>query len=138
MLRTPRRPLSPKLLPQVTDTRGITGSDIDRAADALLREGERPTIERIRARLSRGSPNTINPLFDAWWKRLAGRLELAPQRCIDSRNRFSWRRKACGCRPSKKHAGEPPRNRAQERRHWPRTARTWRSDPTCCRSARAN
>jgi len=41
--------------------------DVDRAADALLREGERPTIERIRARLGRGSPNTINPLLDAWW-----------------------------------------------------------------------
>jgi hypothetical protein len=52
--------------------------DVDRAADALLREGERPTIERIRARLGRGSPNTINPLLDAWWKRLAGRLDAGP------------------------------------------------------------
>jgi hypothetical protein len=78
MPRTPRRPYSPKLLPQATDTRGITGADIDRAADALLHEGERPTIERIRARLGRGSPNTINPLLDAWWKRLAGRLDAGP------------------------------------------------------------
>jgi hypothetical protein len=52
--------------------------DVDRAADALLRDGERPTIERIRARLGRGSPNTINPLLDAWWKRLAGRLDAGP------------------------------------------------------------
>jgi hypothetical protein len=66
------------LLPQATDTRGITGADVDRAADALLREGERPTIERIRTRLGRGSPNTINPLLDAWWKRLAGRLDAGP------------------------------------------------------------
>ncbi|MCX6599944.1 MAG: DNA-binding protein [bacterium] len=66
------------MLLQASDTRGITGADIDRAADALLREGERPTIERIRARLGRGSPNTINPLLDAWWKRLAGRLDAGP------------------------------------------------------------
>ena len=59
-------------------TRGITGSDVDRAADALLREGERPTIEKIRARVGRGSPNTINPLLDAWWKRLASRLDTGP------------------------------------------------------------
>lgn len=78
MPRNPRRPISPKLLLQASDTRGITGADIDRAADALLREGERPTIERIRARLGRGSPNTINPLLDAWWKRLAGRLDAGP------------------------------------------------------------
>ncbi|HQR70726.1 MAG TPA: DNA-binding protein [Burkholderiaceae bacterium] len=52
--------------------------DVDRTADALLREGDRPTIERIRARLGRGSPNTINPLLDAWWKRLAGRLDAGP------------------------------------------------------------
>jgi hypothetical protein len=61
-----------------TDSRGIASTDVERAADALLREGERPTIERIRARLGRGSPNTINPLLDAWWKRLAGRLDAGP------------------------------------------------------------
>ena len=58
--------------------RGITGGDVDRAADALLRYGERPTIERVREALGRGSPNTINPLLDAWWKRLAGRLDAGP------------------------------------------------------------
>jgi hypothetical protein len=77
MPRTPRRP-SPTTPRALTTTGGITASDVDRAADALLREGERPTIERIRARLGRGSPNTINPLLDAWWKRLAGRLDAGP------------------------------------------------------------
>ena len=28
--------------------------------------------------IGRGSPNTINPLLDAWWKRLAGRLDAGP------------------------------------------------------------
>lgn len=78
MPRTPRRPNSPKLLPQATNT-PVSGADVDRAADALLREGERPTIERIRTRLGRGSPNTINPLLDAWWRRLAGRLDAGPE-----------------------------------------------------------
>ena len=59
-------------------SRGITGRDVELAADALLREGERPTIEKIRERIGRGSPNTINPLLDAWWKRLAARLDAGP------------------------------------------------------------
>jgi len=61
-----------------TDSRGITASDVDRAADALLRAGERPTIEKVRRTIGRGSPNTINPLLDQWWSRLAGRLDAGP------------------------------------------------------------
>jgi hypothetical protein len=78
MPRAPRPPQSTRSPRQTTDGRGIGSSDVERAADALLREGERPTIERIRARLGRGSPNTINPLLDAWWRRLAGRLDAGP------------------------------------------------------------
>ncbi len=59
-------------------SRGITAGDVELAADALLREGDRPTIERIRAKIGRGSPNTINPLLDAWWRRLASRLDTGP------------------------------------------------------------
>ena len=59
-------------------SRGIGASDVHRAADALLREGERPTIERVRAKLGTGSPNTINPLLDAWWKTLSARLDSGP------------------------------------------------------------
>jgi septal ring factor EnvC (AmiA/AmiB activator) len=51
---------------------------VERAADALLRSGERPTIEKIRGALGSGSPNTINPLLDAWWKRLSARLDSGP------------------------------------------------------------
>ena len=78
MPRAPRRSRSTHPPRQATDSRGITSLDVDRAADVLLHEGERPTIERIRARLGRGSPNTINPLLDAWWSRLAGRLDAGP------------------------------------------------------------
>src|SRR5271156_2840206 len=59
-------------------SRGITARDVELAADVLLRSGERPTIERVREKIGRGSPNTINPLLDAWWKRLAARLEAGP------------------------------------------------------------
>jgi hypothetical protein len=59
-------------------SRGVSGRDVELAADALLREGERPTIEKIREKIGRGSPNTINPLLDAWWKRLASRLDAGP------------------------------------------------------------
>ncbi len=59
-------------------SRGITPRDVELAADALLRAGERPTIERVREKIGRGSPNTINPLLDAWWKRLGARLDAGP------------------------------------------------------------
>lgn len=39
--------------------RGITESDVHAAADQLVAAGERPTIERIRAHLGTGSPNTV-------------------------------------------------------------------------------
>ena len=83
MPRAPRRPKSAQSPPPTTRTtadatRGITAASVDRAADALLRAGHRPTIERVRAHLGRGSPNTINPLLDAWWQRLAGRLDAGP------------------------------------------------------------
>jgi hypothetical protein len=59
-------------------SRGITQSDVAHAADTLLRTGERPTIEKIRAKLGKGSPNTINPMLDAWWKTLSARLDAGP------------------------------------------------------------
>ncbi len=57
---------------------GIVVGDVERAADALLREGVRPTIDKVRAKIGRGSPNTVNPLLNAWWKRLAARLDFGP------------------------------------------------------------
>jgi hypothetical protein len=58
--------------------RGVTAADVERAADALFRAGERPTIEKVRAKLGTGSPNTINPLLDAWWKTASARLDAGP------------------------------------------------------------
>lgn len=37
-----------------------------------------PTIEKVRAQIGSGSPNTINPLLDAWWQLLASRLDAGP------------------------------------------------------------
>jgi hypothetical protein len=59
-------------------TRGVTQSDVSHAADSLLRAGTRPTIDKVRAKIGRGSPNTINPLLDAWWKTLSARLDAGP------------------------------------------------------------
>ena len=44
------------------------------AADAVLSLGERPTIERVRQHLGRGSPNTVGPMLDGWYGSLAKRL----------------------------------------------------------------
>jgi hypothetical protein len=57
---------------------GIRQSDVSHAADTLLRSGVRPTVEKIRTKLGRGSPNTINPMLDAWWKTLSARLDSGP------------------------------------------------------------
>ncbi|WP_166636818.1 DNA-binding protein [Cognatilysobacter terrigena] len=60
--------------------RGITQSDVDRAADTLLAQGERPTVDRIRQFLGTGSPNTVTRLLDAWWKSLGGRLATSAEK----------------------------------------------------------
>lgn len=55
--------------------RGITQEDVWTACDALLLAGARPTIERVRQHIGRGSPNTVSPYLDAWFKRLGGRIQ---------------------------------------------------------------
>jgi chromosome segregation ATPase len=54
--------------------RGITAEEVRAAADDLLAAGERPTAERVRLALGRGSPNTIGPMLETWWSTLAQRL----------------------------------------------------------------
>ena len=54
---------------------GITQAQVNEAADALLRGGERPTIERVRQALGTGSPNTLVRLLEAWWSDLGRRLD---------------------------------------------------------------
>jgi hypothetical protein len=58
----------------------ISQADVFRTADELLVEGHRPTIDRVRMRLGRGSPNTINDHLDAWWTKLGSRLRDLPGR----------------------------------------------------------
>ena len=55
-------------------TRGVQPDEVWAAADTVLAQGERPTIERVRAYLGRGSPNTVAPMLDAWYASLAKRL----------------------------------------------------------------
>jgi hypothetical protein len=57
---------------------GVTFDDVSQAADALFRARERPTVERVRAKIGGGSPNTIGPLLDQWWSTAAARLEAGP------------------------------------------------------------
>jgi DNA repair exonuclease SbcCD ATPase subunit len=56
----------------------ISQADVFRAADELLLDGNRPTIDRVRMRLGRGSPNTINDHLDGWWAKLGSRLRDMP------------------------------------------------------------
>ena len=49
-------------------SRGVQQDDVSEACDALWLAGIRPTNERTRQKLGRGSPNTIGPMLDAWWK----------------------------------------------------------------------
>jgi chromosome segregation ATPase len=58
----------------------VSQADVFRAADELLVQGDRPTIDRVRMRLGRGSPNTINDHLDAWWTKLGARLRDLPGR----------------------------------------------------------
>jgi chromosome segregation ATPase len=54
---------------------GVPEEDVFAAADAVLGRGERPTVERVRLELGRGSPARVGGLLDLWWSRLAARLK---------------------------------------------------------------
>ncbi|WP_370678420.1 DNA-binding protein [Comamonas sp. GB3 AK4-5] len=54
--------------------RGIQEADVWAAADALIAQGLRPTIERVRQHIGRGSPNTVSPLLEGWFATLGPRL----------------------------------------------------------------
>ena len=55
--------------------RSITSDEVHNAADVLLAAGTRPTVERIRLALGRGSPNTIGPMLEGWWTQVSQRLQ---------------------------------------------------------------
>lgn len=48
--------------------------DVQRAADALLRQGTKPSVAAIREQMGGGSPNTITPLLARYWESLGKRL----------------------------------------------------------------
>jgi hypothetical protein len=54
---------------------GIRQAQVDQAADALLRSGKKPTIEKIRERTG-GSTQSLIPMLDNWWQRLFARMQL--------------------------------------------------------------
>jgi chromosome segregation ATPase len=62
---------------QKTTTRGVQEADVWAAADALIAEGLRPTIERVRQHIGRGSPNTVSPMLESWFATLGQRLGVA-------------------------------------------------------------
>ena len=54
---------------------GVPETDVFAAADAVMARGERPTVERVRVELGRGSPTRVGQLLEQWWERLAQRLK---------------------------------------------------------------
>jgi len=68
--------------PRIRSARGVQREDVFAAADALLAEGKRPTIERVRLKMGRGSPNTVSPMLEHWFaslgSRMSGATSLAP------------------------------------------------------------
>lgn len=55
---------------------GVALVDITRAADQLLADGERPTVDSIRKFLGTGSPATVNTLLKQYYQALPARLNL--------------------------------------------------------------
>lgn len=53
---------------------GVPETEVFAAADRVLARGERPTVERVRAELGRGSPARVGQLLETWWEALAKRL----------------------------------------------------------------
>lgn len=56
-------------------SRGVQRQDVWDAADALLLQGGKPTIERVRQHLGSGSPNTVGPHLEQWFKHLGKRIQ---------------------------------------------------------------
>lgn len=62
-------------LPELLRSRGVQRQDVWDAADAVLLQGDKPTIERVRHHLGRGSPNTVGPHLEQWFKHLGQRIK---------------------------------------------------------------
>ena len=64
---------------RINSNRGIQQEDVWSAADSLIADGLRPTIERVRQKIGRGSPNTVSPMLETWFATLASRLGVNKQ-----------------------------------------------------------
>jgi hypothetical protein len=91
----------------------ISALDIQRAADALLRQGIKPSVAALREQLGGGSPNTITPLLAKYWETLGARLGTGPEsleRVPESLARVTellWRRALDEARERLKILGVP-------------------------------
>ncbi|UGB39523.1 DNA-binding protein [Frateuria soli] len=54
--------------------RGITQEQVNQAADAILGTGKNPTVEKVRAALGTGSPNTVTRMLEVWRSQFGERL----------------------------------------------------------------
>jgi len=59
--------------------RGVSALDVQRAADALLRRGQKPSVAAVREHLGGGSPNTVGPFLEQYWRGLGTRLPAGPE-----------------------------------------------------------
>jgi hypothetical protein len=57
----------------------INALDVQRAADALLRQGTKPSVASLREQLGGGSPNTLTPMLARYWETLGQRLATGPE-----------------------------------------------------------
>ncbi|MBK7145625.1 MAG: DNA-binding protein [Xanthomonadales bacterium] len=53
---------------------GVPETEVFAAADRVLARGERPTVDRVRSELGRGSPARVGQILEQWWDALAKRL----------------------------------------------------------------
>lgn len=105
---------------QSKSTRGVQQEEVWAAADSLIAAGERPTIERVRLKIGRGSPNTVSPMLEAWFATLGPRLgialadaqaeEGAPKELLHALNKV-WAAAAASARDEADRALEPERDR---------------------------
>src|SRR5260370_37337239 len=58
--------------------KGVSALDVQRAGDTLLRLGQKPSIAALREQLGGGSPNTLGPLLEKYWKSLGHRIPAGP------------------------------------------------------------
>jgi len=105
---------------QSKSTRGVQQEEVWAAADALIAAGERPTIERVRLKIGRGSPNTVSPMLESWFATLAPRLgvsaaqaqaeEGAPRELLQALHKV-WAATVASARIEADKALEPERDR---------------------------